>query len=118
MEQNLSQYTFPTAFPINSIQPYHLQTNRISMVSPHLSDISVPTSPNVSPLIRQRPTAPPPDNRSSFLSEISSIPSSPSILSNQQRPTAPLDKSVILNRRKFENYRINPKQYRNFRDDI
>jgi len=88
------------------------------MLSQTSSYISVPTSPNVSPLIRQRPTAPPSDNRSSFLSEISSISSSPSILSIQQRATAPLDISFIYNRGKFENYRINPKGYRNSRDDI
>ena len=88
------------------------------MLSQTSSYISVPTSPNVSPLIRQIPTAPPPDNRSSFLSEISSIPSSPSTLSVQQRATAPLDTSLIYNRRKFENYQINQKGYSNFRDDI
>jgi len=87
------------------------------LLSQTSSDISVPTSPNFTPPIQQRPTAPP-GNRLSFLSEISSISSSPSILSIQQRPTAPLDTSLIYNRRNFENYPINPKGYRNFRDDI
>jgi len=117
MEQSLSQYTFPTAFPTNSIQSHHLQMNHISMLSQTSSYISVSSSPNFTPLIQQRPTAPP-GNRLSILSDISSIPSSPSTLSIQQRAIAPLDTSLIYNRRKFENYQINPKRYRNFRDDI
>jgi len=113
-----SQYTVP----LNANQIHLLQMNRLSLLSKKSSYISISSSPSISPLIPQRPTAPL-QNRVSFLSENSSrtsISSSPNTISLiQQRPTAPSEAFYIYNKyRNSENNRIESKQYHHFRDDI